>query len=139
MVEKQILGTYEKARLCFSHAETLIPFTCLLGLFLEQEEGALIILTNKCNPLICNMLSFSRYIAFLCHNVNVFQWYWTKSLGTKRHVLLSSHDYHVVILFDPNTKGTLKCNMVVILITFFYTITLNLLCLSNKTRMTPSQ
>nr|ABJ98332.1 multiple inositol polyphosphate phosphatase PhyIIa2 [Triticum aestivum] len=28
-------GTYEKARLRFAHAETLVPFTCLLGLFLE--------------------------------------------------------------------------------------------------------
>ncbi|KAA0035885.1 multiple inositol polyphosphate phosphatase 1-like [Cucumis melo var. makuwa] len=37
--ENQVPGTYEKARLRFSHAETLIPFTCLLGLFLEDEEG----------------------------------------------------------------------------------------------------
>lgn len=27
--------TYEKARLRFAHAETVVPFTCLLGLFLE--------------------------------------------------------------------------------------------------------
>ncbi|XP_020522523.1 multiple inositol polyphosphate phosphatase 1 isoform X2 [Amborella trichopoda] len=32
------LGTYEKARLRFAHAETVIPFTCLLGLFLEGLE-----------------------------------------------------------------------------------------------------
>ncbi|KAJ9175935.1 hypothetical protein P3X46_014434 [Hevea brasiliensis] len=31
-------GSYEKARLRFAHAETLVPFTCLLGLFLEQSE-----------------------------------------------------------------------------------------------------
>ncbi|KAF8402581.1 hypothetical protein HHK36_010668 [Tetracentron sinense] len=31
-------GTYEKARLRFAHAETLIPFSCLLGLFLEESE-----------------------------------------------------------------------------------------------------
>ncbi|KAH7677701.1 multiple inositol-polyphosphate phosphatase / 2,3-bisphosphoglycerate 3-phosphatase protein [Dioscorea alata] len=31
-------GTYEKARLRFAHAETVIPFTCLLGLFLEGSE-----------------------------------------------------------------------------------------------------
>lgn len=30
-------GTYEKARLLFAHAETLVPFSCLLGLFLEQS------------------------------------------------------------------------------------------------------
>ncbi|MQL99059.1 hypothetical protein Taro_031773, partial [Colocasia esculenta] len=29
---------YEKARLRFAHAETLVPFTCLLGLFLEGSE-----------------------------------------------------------------------------------------------------
>ncbi|KAI4986028.1 hypothetical protein ZWY2020_018658 [Hordeum vulgare] len=31
-------GTYEKARLRFAHAETLVPFTCLLGLFLEGSD-----------------------------------------------------------------------------------------------------
>ncbi|XP_078435328.1 histidine acid phosphatase family protein [Wolffia australiana] len=30
--------TYEKARLRFAHAETVVPFTCLLGLFLEGSE-----------------------------------------------------------------------------------------------------
>ncbi|CAL9100198.1 unnamed protein product [Musa acuminata var. zebrina] len=31
-------GTSEKARLRFAHAETVVPFTCLLGLFLEGPE-----------------------------------------------------------------------------------------------------
>ncbi|ONK77193.1 uncharacterized protein A4U43_C02F4050 [Asparagus officinalis] len=31
-------GTFEKARLRFAHAETVIPFICLLGLFLEEHE-----------------------------------------------------------------------------------------------------
>ncbi|KAI4302436.1 hypothetical protein MLD38_038181 [Melastoma candidum] len=31
-------GSYEKARLRFAHAETVVPFTCLLGLFLEGAE-----------------------------------------------------------------------------------------------------
>ncbi|CAK9323881.1 unnamed protein product [Citrullus colocynthis] len=35
--EKQVPGSYEKARLRFAHAETVLPFTCLLGLFLEGE------------------------------------------------------------------------------------------------------
>ncbi|MQL83481.1 hypothetical protein Taro_015973 [Colocasia esculenta] len=30
--------TYEKARLRFAHAETVVPFTCLLGLFLDGSE-----------------------------------------------------------------------------------------------------
>ncbi|OUZ99161.1 Histidine phosphatase superfamily [Macleaya cordata] len=33
-------GTYEKARLRFAHAETVVPFSCLLGLFLEEAELA---------------------------------------------------------------------------------------------------
>ncbi|XP_043814449.1 multiple inositol polyphosphate phosphatase 1 isoform X2 [Manihot esculenta] len=39
-VQEEVLasGHYEKARLRFAHAETLVPFTCLLGLFLEQSE-----------------------------------------------------------------------------------------------------
>ncbi|KAF5189844.1 Multiple inositol polyphosphate phosphatase [Thalictrum thalictroides] len=33
-------GSYEKARLRFAHAETVVPFSCLLGLFLEGDEFA---------------------------------------------------------------------------------------------------
>ncbi|CAI0377959.1 unnamed protein product [Linum tenue] len=36
--EKQPPGSYEKARLRFAHAETVVPFSCLLGLFLEGSE-----------------------------------------------------------------------------------------------------
>lgn len=31
-------GSYEKAKLRFAHAETVVPFSCLLGLFLEGSE-----------------------------------------------------------------------------------------------------
>ncbi|XP_062214164.1 uncharacterized protein LOC133915146 [Phragmites australis] len=31
-------GTYEKARLRFAHAETIVPFSCLLGLFLDGSD-----------------------------------------------------------------------------------------------------
>ncbi|KAK4799869.1 hypothetical protein SAY86_025234 [Trapa natans] len=36
--EKLPPGSYEKARLRFAHAETVVPFSCLLGLFLERSE-----------------------------------------------------------------------------------------------------
>ncbi|KAF8036863.1 hypothetical protein BT93_C2551 [Corymbia citriodora subsp. variegata] len=36
--EKHPPGSYEKARLRFAHAETVVPFSCLLGLFLEGSE-----------------------------------------------------------------------------------------------------
>ncbi|XP_010257685.1 PREDICTED: multiple inositol polyphosphate phosphatase 1 isoform X2 [Nelumbo nucifera] len=36
--EHRAPGTYEKARLRFAHAETVVPFSCLLGLFLEGSE-----------------------------------------------------------------------------------------------------
>ncbi|ONI24690.1 hypothetical protein PRUPE_2G255400 [Prunus persica] len=36
--EKHAPGSYEKARLRFAHAETVIPFSCLLGLFLDGSE-----------------------------------------------------------------------------------------------------
>ncbi|KAG5600061.1 hypothetical protein H5410_031431 [Solanum commersonii] len=35
-------GIYEKARMRFAHAETLLPFSCLIGLFLEESEFELI-------------------------------------------------------------------------------------------------
>ncbi|XP_075485751.1 uncharacterized protein LOC142525361 [Primulina tabacum] len=31
-------GNYEMARLRFAHAETLLPFSCLIGLFLDESE-----------------------------------------------------------------------------------------------------
>ncbi|XP_039047155.1 multiple inositol polyphosphate phosphatase 1-like isoform X2 [Hibiscus syriacus] len=34
----QAPGNYEKARLRFAHAETVVPFSCLLGLFLEGSD-----------------------------------------------------------------------------------------------------
>ncbi|XP_021295614.1 multiple inositol polyphosphate phosphatase 1 isoform X1 [Herrania umbratica] len=36
--DNQAPGTYEKARLRFAHAETVVPFSCLLGLFLEGSD-----------------------------------------------------------------------------------------------------
>ncbi|XP_077214744.1 histidine acid phosphatase family protein isoform X2 [Tasmannia lanceolata] len=36
--EHHAQGTFEKARLRFAHAETVVPFTCLQGLFLEGSE-----------------------------------------------------------------------------------------------------
>ncbi|XP_019416819.1 PREDICTED: multiple inositol polyphosphate phosphatase 1-like [Lupinus angustifolius] len=36
--EKSRPGSFEKARLRFAHAETVVPFSCLLGLFLEKSE-----------------------------------------------------------------------------------------------------
>lgn len=35
-------GSYEKARLRFAHAETVVPFSCLLGIFLNGPEFELI-------------------------------------------------------------------------------------------------
>lgn len=34
-------GIYEKARTRFAHAETLLPFSCLIGLFLEESGECL--------------------------------------------------------------------------------------------------
>ncbi|XP_057429778.1 uncharacterized protein LOC130722911 isoform X2 [Lotus japonicus] len=36
--ENHAPGSFEKARLRFAHAETVVPFSCLLGLFLEGTE-----------------------------------------------------------------------------------------------------
>ncbi|KAL2567755.1 hypothetical protein AAZV13_18G022800 [Glycine max] len=36
--ERHVPGSFEKARLRFAHAETVVPFSCLLGLFLEGSE-----------------------------------------------------------------------------------------------------
>lgn len=42
-VEKHVPGSFEKARLRFAHAETVVPFSCLLGLFLEGSGKAFIV------------------------------------------------------------------------------------------------
>ncbi|KAH7839310.1 hypothetical protein Vadar_002470 [Vaccinium darrowii] len=36
--EERAPGSYENARMRFAHAETLVPFSCLIGLFLERSE-----------------------------------------------------------------------------------------------------
>ena len=36
-VEEHAPGCYEKARLRVAHAETLLPFSCLIWLFLEES------------------------------------------------------------------------------------------------------
>ncbi|KAI3508466.1 hypothetical protein L1887_23474 [Cichorium endivia] len=36
--EGHATGSYEKARLRFAHAETLVPFSCLIGLFIDESE-----------------------------------------------------------------------------------------------------
>ncbi|KAK9118449.1 hypothetical protein Scep_016542 [Stephania cephalantha] len=36
--EYQTPGSYEKARLRFAHAETVVPFSCLLGLFIDGSD-----------------------------------------------------------------------------------------------------
>ncbi|XP_047316178.1 multiple inositol polyphosphate phosphatase 1 isoform X1 [Impatiens glandulifera] len=36
--EARAPGSYEKARLRFAHAETLVPFSCLMGLFLKRSD-----------------------------------------------------------------------------------------------------
>ncbi|KAK3019521.1 hypothetical protein RJ639_003193 [Escallonia herrerae] len=46
--EEHAPGSYEKARLRFAHAETLVPFSCLLGLFLDRPEFELI---QRAQPL----------------------------------------------------------------------------------------
>ncbi|CAA2998354.1 multiple inositol polyphosphate phosphatase 1-like [Olea europaea subsp. europaea] len=41
--EGLVPGSYEMARLRFAHAETLLPFSCLIGLFLDGSEFELIL------------------------------------------------------------------------------------------------
>ncbi|KAL2526666.1 histidine acid phosphatase family protein [Abeliophyllum distichum] len=41
--EGLVPGSYEMARLRFAHAETLLPFSCLIGLFLDGSELELIL------------------------------------------------------------------------------------------------
>ncbi|CAL5363917.1 unnamed protein product [Camellia sinensis] len=36
--EEHAPGSYEKARQRFAHVETLLPFSCLIGLFLEESD-----------------------------------------------------------------------------------------------------
>ncbi|KAK7847368.1 multiple inositol polyphosphate phosphatase 1 [Quercus suber] len=43
--EKHAPGSYEKARLRFAHAETVVPFSCLLGLF-HEGSGSMFIITG---------------------------------------------------------------------------------------------
>lgn len=46
-IEGYAPGSYEKATLRFAHAETLVPFSCLIGLFLEGS-GEYLLVTFIC-------------------------------------------------------------------------------------------
>lgn len=78
--------TTEKARLRFAHAETVIPFSCLLGLFLEG--------TGK-------LLWFSAHsLVFCCgHYLNSY-WLWLSSLLIFLNVKVQ--------IEQPNNKS-IKC------------------------------
>lgn len=60
-VEHHTPGSYEKARLRFAHAETVVPFSCLLGLFLEGFGefwvfiSILSMLLKRCSCPLINM------------------------------------------------------------------------------------
>ena len=54
--EGYVPGSYEKARLRFAHAETLLPFSCLLGLFLEGPGECIHVLCILGYISICRLL-----------------------------------------------------------------------------------
>lgn len=60
-------GSYEKARLRFAHAETLLPFSCLIGLFLEESGECLY------NRMVLSSTTSCFLINFVCLNVSEFE------------------------------------------------------------------
>ncbi|KAI8001267.1 Multiple inositol polyphosphate phosphatase 1 [Camellia lanceoleosa] len=78
---EDVVYSYEKARLRFAHAETLLPFSCLIGLFLEESDFEKI---QKEQPLqlppkplqrrnwrgiySCPAKSSSKYFVHVLHN-----------------------------------------------------------------------
>lgn len=58
-VEKHARGSYEKARLRFAHAETVVPFSCLLGLF---HEGSGACLTFFISLMMCLYVYVPAYV-----------------------------------------------------------------------------
>ena len=46
-------GTSQQAKLCFAHAETVVPIACLLGLFKPQQPKPL--LTQPTSALQCSV------------------------------------------------------------------------------------
>lgn len=73
LVEKQVPGSYEKARLRFAHAETVLPFTCLLGLFLEGEgHGKWFFCMNKALLNLCTPFLSYLFICFYNYFIIIF-------------------------------------------------------------------
>lgn len=62
LLEKLPAGSYEKARLRFAHAETVVPFSCLLGLF-HEGFGVCLTFHLRCICMChCARLSFYVYV-----------------------------------------------------------------------------
>lgn len=82
-------GSYEKARLRFAHAETVVPFSCLLGLFLQGSGEDNFRISLSCSlsfPLGIFYFLFIYYpgscILTWCCSLNVLQniiLYWRKN------------------------------------------------------------
>ncbi|KAE8648033.1 hypothetical protein Csa_005827 [Cucumis sativus] len=103
---KQVPGTYEKASFRFSHAETLIPFTCLLGLFLEDEEDFKHIQNQEClelppRPPATRNWKVSDVAPFAGNNMLVLY---------SCHVANSSDEYFVRVLHNEEPIAMPGCD-----------------------------
>lgn len=60
-------ASYEKARLRFAHAETLLPFSCLIGLFLKESGECLY------NKMVLSATTSGFLVNFMHLNVSEFE------------------------------------------------------------------
>ncbi|KAK7387476.1 hypothetical protein VNO78_28311 [Psophocarpus tetragonolobus] len=112
--ERHVPGSFEKARLRFAHAETVVPFSCLLGLFLEGSEFKKIQkeqpLQHPSKPPLKRKWRGSTVAPFAGNNMLVLYSCPASDKSTSKHFVQVLHNEHPIPM--PGCDGSDFCPFV---------------------------
>ncbi|RDX84360.1 Multiple inositol polyphosphate phosphatase 1, partial [Mucuna pruriens] len=105
--ERHAPGSFEKARLRFAHAETVVPFSCLLGLFLEGSGETEQPLQHPPKPPQKRKWRGSTVAPFAGNNMLVLYSCPAPDKSTSKHFVQVLHNEHPVPM--PGCDGSDFC------------------------------
>ncbi|CAI9106495.1 OLC1v1005670C1 [Oldenlandia corymbosa var. corymbosa] len=103
-------GSYEKAQMRFAHAETLVPFSCLLGLFLEGSEFELIRRSLQLPPKPSQKRNWRGSILAPFAGNNILVLYNCPAVKSSKYFVHILHNEHPVPLPQETAAPHLKHN-----------------------------